>query len=189
MKRCLSPSQPDLRANAHHRSTRNAKSLIEVVVVISIMAVIASTAARLIFVLFRAERTATHQTAESVALAQLAGAFRRDVHAAADARLAPAGGDGQALELDQPGGLQIRYLQDGPVLLRQERRGDDLLAQQRFRLRDRSFRFGQPPDSAVVSLACDPVRTELTTEVPAARVPVRIVAVVGRDYRREQLDQ
>ena len=168
---------------------RAGKSLIEMTAVISIMAVVTTSGMRLMHVLLRAERTGTHKTAETAALAQLIREFRRDVHAASDGRIVPAPAAGaEALELTQPDGREVVYIPDGPSLVRRELREDELLSQRRFRLPARAFRFEQQPESSAISLHCDAASAAgaASGRAAASHLPVRVVAILDRDRRFER---
>ncbi|HUG92770.1 MAG TPA: hypothetical protein VML55_18155 [Planctomycetaceae bacterium] len=169
---------------------RSGKSLIELIAVISILAAVMAAGTRLMHVLFRAERTGTQQAAETAALAQLARQFRRDVHAADSRRMAPspAGGD-TTLELTLPGGEQVVYVPGRQSIDRRVLRGGEILSQQRFRLSGRTIGF-EPSGDAAVTLVCEPSSEGASTGAAAVpRLPVRVLAVVGRDRRFERREE
>jgi Prokaryotic N-terminal methylation motif len=174
-------------------SHRAGKTLLELLIVVSIIAVVMATGMRLMHVLFRAERTGTRKAAETVTLAQLGREFRRDVRMAASADLVPSRpGGGATLQLRLPGDLQIIYAPEAGRVVRRVIRARKPESQQIFRLPGRSILFElaldqADTDQAAVTLVCQtgPAVSEASTP---GRLPVRIVAVVSRDHRLARLE-
>jgi len=122
-------------------SRRSAKSLVEMLVLMSILSVVLGTVATTLVALFKTDRQIRRDLAQQTTLARLDGRFRSDVHAARSCQIE----EGCALAM--PDGRVVHYTPDGPRLRREVRRADAVEHRDAFVLPDTAIiRFEQPQE-------------------------------------------
>lgn len=161
---------------------RSAKSLIEMLMLMSILSVVLATVATTLVALFKTDRQIRRDLAQQTTLARLDGRFRSDVHAAKSCQI----GEGCALAL--PDGCVVHYTPDGPRLRREVRLADAVEHRDAFVLPDTAvIRFEQPQEYSGkvlrLSLAAkeDADKPFLTPVRPAT-----IDAVIGLSAARKE---
>ncbi len=111
-------------------ATRRGFTLIEMILVIGSVSVILAICGSLLHVLLRLDRSGRESLGDSVTLTRLARQFRQDVRAARAVDL----GKEQQLELARSDGPPIIYHLDKGLLLREERKGDDVRRREAYSL-------------------------------------------------------
>ncbi len=155
--------------------SRRGKSLIEMLIIISILSVVLSTTAATLIALFKTDRQIRRDTAHLTTLARLSSRFRTDAHAAQSCVV------DQACALTRADGRVVRYAQEGHKLHRQVLRGEAVEHRDAFVLPDTAIvKFEQPPEhqSQLVRLT---IRAKQDADKPFL-TPVRpttIEAAVG----------
>lgn len=163
-------------------------SLIEMLIVISVMSITLGLAVMTIGFLMRAESGATQAFAASNMLSRLAADFRRDARAAREAEI---GAD------DEPGELRLILPEGRTVIYRGNGRSVERLVRQEEKLRQREvYRLGseriefqvteEEPRLASLSVTTRLKAVTNTEGAPAGTRVVRIEAVLGRDRRFER---
>src|SRR5262245_5153062 len=94
------------------------KSLIELLVIITLLSIVMSLAATTLSVLFRTQQRLSRQEHESVALARLTTLLRSDAHQAVGCEV------GQVCTLTLPDDQTVSYSADASEICRQVRHGD-----------------------------------------------------------------
>jgi prepilin-type N-terminal cleavage/methylation domain-containing protein len=171
-------------------------TLVELLVVISIVSFLLATVAVTVQTLLRRQRDFDHQRAEQQQLVRLARQIRRDIHAAAEvaAVAVPAaedGAEGDSIECRGPDGRSVSYQMNNGVLLRVVRpSAGDAVTRQPFRLpRGAEMRLassgeGRPPIAAVQFDYAAASRTAIDKGVAQTTVrTLTVEAEVGRDLR------
>lgn len=180
------------RLGRERRSPRAGLTLVEMLVVISVAAVMLGMSVCIIHLLLDAEREATRAVRFNTSVARLTQAFRGDIHASRQVEI-------PALEPGKPTILiatldhgQIRYELDEHLATRIETAGGRQVHREVFYLPPHSrMRFEHHPDQKLVHLAIDMAAGGSgTTNVPSAvaDTPQRrlaIEAAIGRDHRFE----
>ena len=180
------------RLRRQRRSPRAGLTLVEMLVVISVAAVMLGMSVGVIHLLLDAEREATRAVRFNTSVARLTQAFRGDIHASRQVELpAPEPGKPVVLVATVDGG-QIRYELDEHLATRTETEGGRQVHREVFYLPPHSrMRFEHQPDQKLVLLEIDMAAGGSgTRNVPtaAAEIPQRrlaIEAVLGRDHRFE----
>jgi prepilin-type N-terminal cleavage/methylation domain-containing protein len=153
---------------------RRGKSLIELLVVISIMSVVLGLCATSLATLFRLRHQLSRDRQQAAALARLATRLRQDAHSATDFSL------DSACLLTLPAGEAVHYTYAPPHILREHRRGVQLLHRDRFTLpTSATAAFEQEAGSPhpLLRLTIRPAEVSTRrTEIPRA---VTIEAAVG----------
>jgi hypothetical protein len=179
--------RPKVSSNADSSGgNRSGKTLIELGVAISVMAVILGVGLRMLHVLFRAERTGIQRTAETAAFAQLARQFRRDVHAAESTRIIPMPDGSTSLELILAEHRVLYAVNGRSVLRTTHREHAEPASQQRFQLPRRRIHFEQTADGGTAILIGEPAADadDASNAGVRASLPLRILATVNRDRRQ-----
>lgn len=152
---------------------RRGASLVEMLVVVSLMSIVLGTVVVTLHSMFRADQQTRTAIERQGTTTRLALHVREDVHAARDARLSAADQDSApSLTLELDDNSSIEYGLGGQGIDRLERRGDQIVHRDTFRLP-----------------AVDRVRWEIIelSGQPAVRMSlaanVQIEAVVARDRR------
>ena len=170
------------------KSSRTGKSLIEVLIVISIMGAIMTPAVRLIHTMMGSERESVRALTVSSSAARLARQFRRDVHAATGVEIVR-GEDEEAprLELQVGAGKTVTYVSAADEVLRTVAEGDDgqPVSRESYHVPAGQGRFetrGNPPLVVLIH------ERSASEEHGRARTSsgmkyLRIEAVLGRDHR------
>jgi len=94
---------------------RRGASLVELMVVITLLTAVSAFVGRLLYGLFQAEQSSARDLALDRRLADLAVQFREDVHSAESVRVA---GQGTGLECTGPGARRVSYEVEGERLTR-----------------------------------------------------------------------
>jgi class 3 adenylate cyclase len=151
-------------------------SLIELMVVLSVMSVVMLTAAMTIGTLMRAEGRGATALSESLAVSEFADRLREDVHAASEAALDDAGRLVLAM-----GDTRVQYEIAGMRLLRTAG-ADEPTKRDAFRLPAEHARFEVSPERKIVTLRIGGGPRDAKTPAPpgAARV-LQIQALVARN--------
>jgi type II secretory pathway pseudopilin PulG len=120
---------------------RSGKSLIEMLILISLTSVVLGTVATTLVALFKTDRQVRRDVEQQTTLARLGSRFRTDAHAARSCQI------GKACDLSWPDGRVVRYALEGHRLSREVRRGDSIEHHDTFVLPDTAaVRFEQPAD-------------------------------------------
>jgi type II secretory pathway pseudopilin PulG len=123
------------------KGRRPAKTLIEMLILMSMLSVILGMVATTLIALFKTDRQIRRDLAQQATLARLDNRFRSDVHAAKSCQV----GDACALAL--PDGRVVHYTPDGERLRREVRRGEAVEHRDAFVLPDTcAIRFQQPEE-------------------------------------------
>ncbi len=156
-------------------SPRRGKTLIEMLVLISVLSAILSVVAMTLVALFKTDRQILRDLDQATALARLSGKFRSDAHAASSCQI------GQSCQLALPDGRVIHYLAAPREIAREIRRGEVVEHRDAFLLPSAAaVRFELPAESAgrlvrlSIAAAPDSDRAYLTAIRPAV-----IEAAVG----------
>lgn len=161
---------------------RQGKTIIELLVVISVFGAMMTPIGRLLHTMMRAEREGAHALAAGTNASRLAREFRSDVHAARDTQLAKANGE---LQLVRNDGTVVTYRAAGDHIQRTITRGEETLSRDSFRLGLGATRFelsDEPPLAILLHERRSPGANP--PESPGIR-SLRVEAVPGRDYRFE----
>ena len=166
---------------------RSGKTLIEMIVVISVMSMVMMIAVRTITQLMRADASGGKSLVAGTSLARLAHQFRRDVHTAGEARLVtPEENAAPRLQLFLLENTIVEYHPFAEKILRTIRRGEQTTSKETFQLSRGENRFEiSEEDTPIISL----VHVRNTTESfekspgPAREKEIRIEAVRGRNHR------
>ena len=166
---------------------RSGKSLIELVVVISVMSVVMLIAVRTLTQLMRADASGGKSLVAGTSLARLAHQFRRDVHAAEQARLiTPEDNAAPRLQLFLPENTIAEYRPFAEKILRTVRRGEETTSRETFHLSRGENRFEiSEQEIPIISLVHVRKSTESYQKSPgpAGAKEIRIEAIRGRNHR------
>jgi hypothetical protein len=122
----IRPEKPHLEVSAHQ--TRSARTLIEVVVIISLLSVVMGLSVTSLGTLFRVRQQVQRDSEQGAAINRLATRLRSDAHEA----LSASAKDGFQLALAD--GREIHYSFVAPSIIRQVRRDTTVLHHDTFRL-------------------------------------------------------
>jgi type II secretory pathway pseudopilin PulG len=117
-----------VRALRQRTINRPGKSLIEVMVVITVVSVVLAACTTTLAALLHVERQFRRDAEQTVALSRLAARIRSDAHQATGLQA------GDACMLSMPGGAAIHYAADGRAIIREVRRGMNVEHRDAFRL-------------------------------------------------------
>ena len=165
---------------------RRGKTLLEMIVVISILAVVMVLGARLMVLLMRASDNSTQSLISTTTLFRLSRDFRRDVHAAIDVSVERSRGEIQnRLLLKLPKANEVVYVSEGKQLHRTLQRGKKTVRSERFQLSGSDSRFEWNAADRLVSFVYWPKGTKATDKSTKNRrsKEMRIEAILGRDHR------
>ena len=132
------------------RHNRRGVSLIEMVVVISMMTVVIGLVGMTFHLLLRSERAVSQSFLTERTISRLAIQFRDDVHQS-NTGVLTGGSESKnpVLTLENPSGIQIRYVVTGDGVVRLVVTGDRVTARDDFRLPDcRSFISAGPDEES-----------------------------------------
>ena len=175
------------------RLPRSGFTLVEMLVVLSVAAVMLGVSVSTIHLLLDAEREAARSVRFNTSVARLAQAFRSDIHASRHVEL-PASEAGKPIVLVATAdGGQIRYELDEHLATRIETEGGRQVHREvyYFPLHSR-MRFEHQPDQKLVRLEIDMAAgVSGTRAVPSAvsdgpKRQLAIEAALGRDHRFER---
>jgi len=165
-------------------SLRTGKTLLEAVVIISIMSLIVGLAATSLATLFRLRQQMSRDSEQAAALARLGTRLRQDIHEAVAVEL----NDDCSLALAD--GRSIRYSYSAPSMVREVKRDETVVHRDRFLLpRSASAEFSRNSDSPgkLVRLSIRP--TEVRTrriEMPRTTTIEAVVGLNRATARKEQ---
>jgi type II secretory pathway pseudopilin PulG len=136
---------------------RSAKTLLEVVVMISILSVVVGLSATTLATLYRVRRQTQLDSEQRAALHRLAMHFRADAHDALSARVT------DHCEFMLPDGRTIHYAFASPNVTRQLRKDDTVLHHDTFRLsRTANATFEQPENEKnLIQVTIRPIESRL----------------------------
>jgi len=118
---------------------RPGKTLVEMLILISLTSVILGTAATTLIALFKTDRQVRRDLEQQTTLARLGSRFRTDAHAAKSCQI------GETCDLTWPDGHVVRYALEGRRLSREVRRNGAVEHRDAFLLADTAeVRFEQP---------------------------------------------
>jgi prepilin-type N-terminal cleavage/methylation domain-containing protein len=160
---------------------RTGFTLVELLVVISVLAIILPMAGGTVFFLLRAQSQSAEALRDAMAITQLSHTFRSDVHAARAARTPPDAA-GCVLELDDSHSIVYRAEPSGFVS-RMVRRGEVIERREQFRVGAARPRFALSEAGREVAVTIAP-RTRSSApadDATASRAGIRIAAMVGRN--------
>jgi type II secretory pathway component PulJ len=138
--------------------------LIEMVLAIGAVAIVLGMCAGLLHVLLRLDRTGRDHMDEMATVGRLARQFRRDVHAADEAKAVGDGGSSSKLELILPDDCTVVYEGSARALARTERHGAVVARRETYRLpSDRKTLFLVQPVAGKVWVS---LRLQRGSEIP-----------------------
>ncbi len=173
-------------------TTRRGTTLVEMVAVISGVAVVLSVSATMLHRAMQAESRTRYFFDEERTALRLADQFRRDVHRAVEARVeGDDAGDGVLLQLELTDNQSVAYSRDGGSVIRTLVQKDAPTAREAYQLSpvgELSLREDQSPRRLVLAIVADPQDALPTLEKPAPGIreqPIsfQMEAVLGRDWR------
>lgn len=181
-----------------YRLRRSGTTLVEMLIVMSVAAVMMGVSVCAIHLLLDAEREATRAVRFNTSVARLAQAFRADIHAARQVELPDAEDGMPAVLVASLDGRQIRYELDAHQATRIETEGEHQVHREAYYFPPRSLlQFWRRPGEK--GLAQEIVVLEIdmapagsgTREIPSAthgspKRRLTVEAVPGRDHRFEK---
>jgi hypothetical protein len=161
---------------------RSGKSLIELVIVLTVLIAVMTPAARLMYTLMRSEREGIRGLAVSANMARLSRELRRDVHAALGAELVAPEGDAPArLRLRQADDRVVTYAPGTDRVTRTVAdEAGETSSREAFHLPDGAGTFEVSSEPRLVVFTHKRSRTSESTSASEA---IRVEAVPGRDHR------
>jgi prepilin-type N-terminal cleavage/methylation domain-containing protein len=162
---------------------RGGFTLVELLVVISVLAIILPMAGGTVFFLLRAQSQSAEGLRDAMAITQLSHTFRSDVHAARVARTR-ANADGCELELDDSRTIAYRAEPNGFVS-RIVRRGEVVERREQFRIGAARPKFALSETGREVGVTIAPRSRSAAAANDATTSPagIRIAAIVGRNSK------
>jgi type II secretory pathway component PulJ len=158
-----------------HAIRRSGKSLIEMLMLMSILSVILATTSATLIALMKTDRQLRRDLDQQTALARLAEKFRFDAHAATTCQV------DTACQFAQSDGRTVRYEAAGGRVVREIRRGDAVEHRDSFVLPEQAVvTFSQPSDLSgrLVQLQIATVG-DADTKYRAAVRPALVEAALG----------
>ncbi len=164
---------------------RNGFTLVELLVVISLLAVILPMAGGTVFFLLRAQSQSADALRDGMSITQFSHVFRSDVHAARSARaLSPSARVG-GIVLDLEGSRVIEYrAEPDDFISRIVRRGEIVERRERFRVGPvhPKFAIAPAPEREIAVTISPRMRGPAPVNAsPQAEPGIRIAAIVGRN--------
>lgn len=183
-------------------SNRAGVSLIQMMVVISLIGVITTVSITMIITMLRSQERATDVWMTQRNLIRLSVDFRRDAHSARSAEIATQNDQPVLIfKVDDTGTKTVRYARIADQVTRQAFHGKQHSQSESYRLPGCDVRFEGLPETPPVSkvdsrvvvsgqalrLTClQPNSAPLNTKMQTPRHNEHIVAVIGRDHRLEK---
>ncbi len=172
---------------------RRGMTLIEMMVVISTMAVVMALSGATVFYLMRAEGNGATALTASTSFARLQNTFRRDIHAATSARINERDNGTEFLELRIGQSQSVEYRVVGDRIVRYLVVGQSAKSIEEYNVPKTTVRFevlGEGRDSIAV-IRCDrqPFLGQETKLKDIPKREFRIEASVARDWRFEKVSQ
>ena len=169
------------------RRRRSAKTLIEAVVIISLLTIVVGLSTTTLAMLFRVRRQTQIDSEQAASLHRLAIRFRADAHDSLGIALRGDPGIANGVDLDLPNGKLIQYAFTSPNMTRQVLHDANVIHHETFRLsRAVNAAFEQPENSqGLIRLSIRPTDSHL----PPRDIPrsATIEAVVGRSASLAQI--
>ena len=168
---------------------RHAKTLIEMLVVMTVMSTILLLCGRTIALMMRAEANGARSLLEGVTLTRFGHSFRRDVHSAVEVAVNPEEQESPVhLLLQQPGEAVIRYVLKKNQIERIHLQEDKVQSKELFRFPTGAVRFEQAENPPLVSFVHLRSISGATVRAEGSRkeTELRVEAVPGRDHRFTQ---
>lgn len=163
------------------RHVRRGKTLIEMLLLISVLSVILATTAATLIALMKTDRQLRRDLDQQTTLARLGEKFRADAHSAASCQL------GAACDLTLPDGRVVRYEVRSGQVVREVRQGEQVQHRDTFYLPETAaITFHQPAESEsrLVQLRIAPMPDSDAPYRMAVR-PALIEAAVGVSSSKE----
>jgi prepilin-type N-terminal cleavage/methylation domain-containing protein len=159
---------------------RGGFTLVELLVVISVLAIILPMAGGTVFFLLRAQSRSAETLRDAMAITQLSHSFRDDVHAARAART-PADAAGCVLEMDNSHTI-LYHAEANGFVSRIVRRGEAVERREQFRIGAArpTFALSEAGREVAVTIAPRTRSSALADDATTSRAGIRIAAVVGR---------
>jgi prepilin-type N-terminal cleavage/methylation domain-containing protein len=160
---------------------RGGFTLVELLVVISVLAIILPMAGGTVFFLLRAQSRSAETLRDAMAITQLSHSFRDDVHAARAART-PADAAGCLLEMDDSHTI-VYHAEANGFVSRIVRRGEAVERREQFRIGAArpTFALSEAGREVAVTIAPRTRSSALADDATTSRAGIRIAAVVGRN--------
>jgi prepilin-type N-terminal cleavage/methylation domain-containing protein len=170
--------------------SRRGFTLVELIVAMSIFAVILPLSGWMIYVLLRAQTASAVSLVDAMALSRFARSFRSDVHGSQTAKIEtnPLGAHERVVLELGPLRTVTYAAHNAGVIVRTAKSGEKVERREEFWLAGTQTRFEREADAATLSAVHSP-RTFTISGSPAttATIPIiRIEAVIGRDRRLER---
>ena len=165
------------------RCRRTGKTLLEAVVIISIMSLVVGLSATSLATLFRLRHQLSRDAEQAAVLARLATRLRLDAHEAISAAV-----DDDCL-LTLADGRTIQYTYTAPSIIREVKRDDSIVHRDRFLLpRSASADFVRPDDDPrLVRVSIRPIEMRTRkTEMPRTATIEAVVGLNGALARNER---
>jgi prepilin-type N-terminal cleavage/methylation domain-containing protein len=160
---------------------RGGFTLVELLVVISVLAIILPMAGGTVFFLLRAQSQSAEMLRDAMAITQLSHTFRSDVHAARSARM-PADAAGCVLELGESHTI-VYHAESNGFVSRIVRRGEAVERREQFRIGAArpTFALSEAGREVAVTIAPKTRSSAPADDATASRAGIRIAAMVGRN--------
>jgi prepilin-type N-terminal cleavage/methylation domain-containing protein len=160
---------------------RGGFTLVELLVVISVLAIILPMAGGTVFFLLRAQSQSAETLRDAMAITQLSHTFRSDVHVARAARM-PADAAGCVLELDESHRI-VYHAESNGFVSRTVRRGEAVERREQFRVGAArpSFALSEAGREVAVTIAPRTRSSAPADDATTSRAGIRIAAMVGRN--------
>lgn len=179
--------KPISRIPASRQSHRRAAwTLIEMLVTIAVMATLTGIAIKTLTSLMLSERRGVEHVSQLATMARIARTFRNDIHLATGAEISSDDPQKPLLQLTLDANHQIQYEIQPLGLLRTERRSNQSVGRELWRLKPARFQCvdstGPPRQLTLIVGTSEPLSGGKTA-TPLLK-ELRIDAVVGRDLER-----
>jgi prepilin-type N-terminal cleavage/methylation domain-containing protein len=165
---------------------RSGFTLLELLVVISLLAVILPMAGGTVFFLLRAQSQSADALRDAMAITQLSHVFRSDVHSARSARVAGDSAADEGVLLDLDGSRVIEYrTEPNDFVSRIVRRGETVERRERFRVGPVRPKFAIAEGGREIAVTIAPrargfVSADKSNITTAG---IRIAAIIGRNAK------
>lgn len=164
---------------------RSGITILEMVVVVSVMTMVLAVAFTTLHTVLRAESLGMTGLAAATNRARLARQFRSDVHAAQLASVETDGEGRPRLRLAMSGATSVDYTAEGDSVQRTVAAGDTLRSRETYPLAPGETEFTVDSESGLVGLVHAPVIEPPPVKSSTAPKPpqLRVDAVLARDHR------
>lgn len=166
---------------------RHGFTLIEMLVVISLLAVILPMSGAMIYLLLRAQAAAGDSLADAVILSRFSHAFHADVHSASGSpKIRDSAAGGSRIELPLGDSRRVDYsIEPSGTIERIVTKGQTTERREEFRLPGLRGEFQVSSDGREAVCVCQPRLIGGSRSAPSSSSSskIRIAAVIGRDRR------